>query len=119
MTNVPHYMNVRGGLKYGGGELIDGIQRDGLKDAYNDTFMGDAAEVCAVDHEVTREQQDDFAIASYQKAQKAHAEGKFLAEIVPFETPAFRGKPGVVISVDEESKNVSYGGNRELKKSQN
>ncbi|KAK9457733.1 Thiolase, N-terminal domain-containing protein [Dipodascopsis uninucleata] len=107
MSNVPHYMYVRNGIKYGSGTLVDGLQRDGLQDAYDNKFMGDAAEVCAETHNVSREEQDDFAIASYTKAQKAHSEGKFASEIAVVEIPGFRGKPGKAISVDEESTNLN------------
>ncbi|KAJ8102237.1 Thiolase, N-terminal domain-containing protein [Lipomyces tetrasporus] len=107
MSNVPHYVSVRNGIKYGGGQLIDGLQRDGLQDAYDNTFMGDAAEVCAETHSITREDQDNFAIESYTRAQKAHADGKFAAEIAPVEIPGFRGKPGKTISVDEEANNLN------------
>ncbi|KAK9387898.1 Thiolase, N-terminal domain-containing protein [Lipomyces mesembrius] len=107
MSNVPHYVSVRNGIKYGGGQLIDGLQRDGLQDAYDNKFMGDAAEVCAESHDITREDQDNFAIESYTRAQKAHKEGKFAAEIAPVEIPGFRGKPGKTISVDEEANNLN------------
>ncbi|KAK9480533.1 Thiolase, N-terminal domain-containing protein [Lipomyces japonicus] len=107
MSNVPHYLSVRNGIKYGAGELVDGLQRDGLQDAYDNKFMGDAAEVCAVDHEISRQDQDDFAVASYKKAQQAHADGKFAAEIAPITIAGFRGKPGKTISVDEETGNLN------------
>ncbi|KAK9361902.1 Thiolase, N-terminal domain-containing protein [Lipomyces starkeyi] len=107
MSNVPHYVSIRNGIKYGGGQLIDGLQRDGLQDAYDNKFMGDAAEVCAETHDITREDQDNFAIESYTRAQKAHKEGKFAAEIAPVEIPGFRGKPGKTISIDEEANNLN------------
>ncbi|KAK9462437.1 Thiolase, N-terminal domain-containing protein [Lipomyces oligophaga] len=107
MTNVPHYLYARGGIKYGNGSLVDGIQRDGLQDAYDNKFMGDAAEVCADEHGFSREDQDAFAIESYTRAQKAIAEGKFAEEIAPIEIAGFRGKPGKTISVDEEAGNFN------------
>ncbi|KAK9467169.1 Thiolase, N-terminal domain-containing protein [Lipomyces arxii] len=107
MSNVPHYLSVRNGIKYGAGELIDGIQRDGLQDAYDHTFMGDAAEICAETYEFSREDQDNFAIESYTRAQAAHKAGKFESEIAPVEITGFRGKPGKTISVDEESNNLN------------
>ncbi|KAK9239952.1 Thiolase, N-terminal domain-containing protein [Lipomyces kononenkoae] len=107
MSNVPHYVAVRNGIKYGAGQLIDGLQRDGLQDAYDNTFMGDAAEVCAETHGISREDQDNFAIESYTRAQTAHKEGKFAAEIAPIEIPGFRGKPGKTISIDEEANNLN------------
>ncbi|KAK9447830.1 Thiolase, N-terminal domain-containing protein [Limtongia smithiae] len=107
MSNVPHYAFLRNGLKYGNGTLVDGLQRDGLQDAYDHSFMGDAAEVCAETHEITREDQDNFAIESYTRAQAAHKAGKFAAEIAPVEIAGFRGKPGKTITVDEESNNLN------------
>ncbi|KAH3682077.1 hypothetical protein WICPIJ_006957, partial [Wickerhamomyces pijperi] len=84
MTNTPYYVPAaRGGLRFGDGSIIDGISRDGLNDAYDGKAMGVAAEKCAADHNISREEQDDFAIQSYKKAQKAHANGKFKAEIAP------------------------------------
>lgn len=103
MTNTPYYMPAaRGGAKFGPTTLVDGVQRDGLNDAYDNQAMGVHAEKCARDYEVTREQQDDYAIASYQKAQKAQAEGKFDREIVPLTIKGFRGKPDTVVQKDEE-----------------
>lgn len=108
MTNTPYYIpKARGGLRFGEGSIIDGIQRDGLNDAYDGQAMGVAAEKCASDHGFSREDQDNFAIASYQKAQKAHAEGKFKAEIAPVIVKGFRGKPDVVVEIDEESSKLN------------
>lgn len=103
MTNTPHYLSTsRTGSKFGDAVLVDGIQKDGLNDAYDGQAMGVAAEKCAKDYEFSRDQQDDFAISSYKKAQKAHADGKFKNEISPVTIKGFRGKPDTVISVDEE-----------------
>lgn len=103
MTNVPHYLpSGRNGMKFGGGNIIDGLQRDGLSDAYTDEAMGVAGEDTAEEHGFTREQQDEYAINSYKKAQKAQQAGKFNKEIAPIELPGVRGKPGVTISEDEE-----------------
>jgi acetyl-CoA C-acetyltransferase len=103
MTNVPHYLpSGRTGTKFGGASIVDGLQRDGLQDAYDHEAMGMAGEDTAEEHNVSRQEQDEYAIGSYQKAQKAHADGKFKNEIAPIELPGVRGKPGVVISVDEE-----------------
>lgn len=108
MTNAPYYIpKARGGLRFGEGQIVDGIQRDGLNDAYNGQAMGVAAEKCASDHGFTREAQDDFAVASYQKAQAAHANGKFETEIAPITIKGFRGKPDVTVSVDEESSKLN------------
>lgn len=104
MTNTPHYVpNSRSGTKFGSFTLVDGIQQDGLNDAYSGDAMGVAAEKCAKDHELTREAQDDFAIDSYKKSQKAHADGKFKEEISPVTIKGFRGKPDVEVTVDEET----------------
>jgi acetyl-CoA C-acetyltransferase len=103
MTNVPHYLpGFRTGSKFGGSTVVDGLQRDGLTDAYDSEAMGMAGEDTVAEHGLTREECDDYAIASYQKAQKAHAEGKFDAEIAPIELPGARGKPGVTVKQDEE-----------------
>lgn len=103
MTNVPHYLpGMRQGSKFGPSTVIDGLQKDGLQDAYDSQAMGVSADLCATEHGFSREAQDDFAIKSYKKAQKAHADGKFKSEIAPITIPGFRGKPATVISEDEE-----------------
>ncbi|ODQ65875.1 acetyl-CoA c-acetyltransferase, cytosolic enzyme [Nadsonia fulvescens var. elongata DSM 6958] len=108
MTNVPYYLpSGRSGAKFGAATVVDGIQRDGLFDAYDGQAMGVAAEACAEEHSISREEQDNFAVASYLKAQKAHADGKFAEEIAPITIAGFRGKPDTVISVDEEAKNLN------------
>ncbi|KAG7877751.1 hypothetical protein KL937_004621 [Ogataea polymorpha] len=104
MSNTPYYLpNARGGLRFGDGTIVDGISRDGLNDAYDGKAMGVAAEKCASDHNISREEQDEFAIASYKKAQKAHAEGKFKSEIAPITIKGTRGKPDTVVEIDEET----------------
>ena len=108
MSNVPHYLpNLRTGAKYGDQTLLDGVLKDGLTDAYAKEHMGLAAEECAQDHSITREQQDDYAIKSYQKAQKATEEGLFITEIVPVEVVGGRGKPAMKIEKDDEVKNLN------------
>lgn len=109
MSNTPHYLpTLRNGAKYGNQNLIDGILRDGLTDAYGkQDHMGLQAEECAQDHGFNREQQDDYAIGTYERAQDAQNAGLFDEEIVPVELPGVRGKPGVTVSQDEEPKNVS------------
>lgn len=103
MTNVPHYLpDFRKGSKFGGSTVTDGMQKDGLTDAYDGNAMGVSADLCATEHNISREEQDDFAINSYKKAQKAHADGKFKSEIAPVTLPGFRGKPGVTVDADEE-----------------
>lgn len=109
MSNTPHYLpNMRTGAKYGHQSLVDGIMKDGLTDAYGKKeLMGLQAEECARDHGITREQQDDYAIRTYERAQAAQKNGLFDAEIAPIELPGSKGKPGVTVSQDEEPKNVS------------
>lgn len=104
MSNVPHYLaDFRKGIKFGGSTVVDGMQRDGLQDAYDGQAMGVSADLCATEHSISRTEQDDFAVNSYKLAQKSHNEGKFKAEIAPIELPGFRGKPGVVVSTDEDA----------------
>jgi len=109
MSNTPHYLpNLRAGAKFGHQSMVDGIMKDGLQDAYGkQELMGLQAEECAQDHEFTREQQDNYAIRTYEKAQAAQKAGAFDYEIAPIEIPGFRGKPGVTVSQDDEPKNVS------------
>lgn len=108
MTNTPYYLpSARAGARFGDSTIIDGIQKDGLLDAYDQKLMGVAAEKCAKDQGFSREDQDDYAIGSYTKAAAAHAAGKFKNEIAPITIKGFRGKPDVVVSIDEESKNLN------------
>lgn len=103
MSNVPHYLpEMRRGLKFSGAGVVDGLQRDGLTDAYDGQAMGVAGDLCATENKFSREDQDEYAINSYKKAQKAHADGKFLREIAPVTIPGVRGKPSTTVSVDEE-----------------
>lgn len=102
MSNVPHYIpGARSGFKFGGAQMVDGLERDGLKDAYSSDPMGIAGEDTAEEHKVTREMQDDYAVQTYRRAQAAQAEGKFT-EIAPVQLPSVRGKPGAVVDKDEE-----------------
>jgi len=109
MSNTPHYLPVlRNGSKYGDQTLIDGVLKDGLTDAYDKKeHMGLAAEECSQDHSVTREQQDEYAINSYLKAQKATEAGLFKTEIVPVEVSGGRGKPAITVDRDDEVKNLN------------
>jgi acetyl-CoA C-acetyltransferase len=109
MSNVPHYLpTLRNGAKYGDQTLVDGVLKDGLTDAYGKKeHMGLAGELCAKDHNVTREEQDDYAIKSYQKAQAATESGLFKNEIVPVEVSGGRGKPNIKIEKDDEVKNLN------------
>ncbi len=109
MSNAPHYLpNMRTGAKFGNQSLVDGVLRDGLSDAYGkQEHMGLQGEECAKDHGFNREEQDEFAIQSYQRAQKAQKEGKFDWEVSPVEVPGPRGKPGTTVDKDEEPKNLN------------
>jgi len=108
MSNTPYYMPAaRSGARYGDSTLVDGIQKDGLLDVYEQKLMGVAAEKCAADHGFSRDHQDDFAIASYKKAIEAQNSGKFDHEITPVTIKGVRGKPDVVVSQDEEIKNFN------------
>ncbi|KAK5779693.1 acetyl-CoA C-acetyltransferase PWA37_000898 [Arxiozyma heterogenica] len=103
MSNVPYYVPAaRSGAKFGDAKLVDGLQRDGLCDAYDNLAMGVHGEKCAKDWEIDREQQDKFAIESYQKAQKSQAEGKFKAEIIPVTIKGRYGKKDIIVDQDEE-----------------
>ena len=106
MSSVPHYLDkVRNGQKLGDMKLIDGLVKDGLTDVYNRVHMGNCAEICAKDMNITREEQDAFAIESYNRSAKSWEEGKFNDEIVPVSVPQRRGED-LIISEDEEYKNV-------------
>jgi len=105
MSNIPHYVHMRSGTKFGPATLIDGMQKDGLVDAYDHNAMGTCADLCATEYNFSREDQDAFAIKSYERSATAWAEGKFKDEVVPVEVPQRRGGP-VIVSEDEEYKNV-------------
>ncbi|KAJ0288068.1 hypothetical protein Brms1b_001854 [Colletotrichum noveboracense] len=109
MTNTPHYLPVlRNGAKYGNQTLVDGVLQDGLTDAYGKKeHMGMAAELCAKDHDITREQQDEYAINTYKKAQAATEAGIFAEEIAPVEVSGGRGKPAITVDRDDEVKNLN------------
>ncbi|KAL4734643.1 Thiolase, N-terminal domain-containing protein [Aspergillus similis] len=108
MSNTPHYLpNLRTGAKYGNQTMVDGIVKDGLTDVGKQELMGLQAEECAQDHGFDRQQQDDYAIRSYEKAQAAQAAGLLNDEIAPIDLPGFRGKPGVTVSQDDEPKNLN------------
>ena len=105
MSSIPHYQHARNGSKFGPITMEDGMQRDGLVDAYGKVAMGVCADECATKYEFSREDQDTFAIQSYNRSAKAWSEGKFDDEIVPVSIPQRRGEP-VIFSEDEEYKNV-------------
>lgn len=105
MSLIPHYLYARTGTKFGSNTLIDGMQNDGLVDAYNQNAMGVCADTCAKEYGFSREDQDAYAIQSYKRAAAAWEAGKFDNEIVPVEVPQRRGEPKIV-SKDEEFTNV-------------
>jgi len=108
MSNVPYYLDkARNGYRLGNGQITDGLVKDGLWDVYNDYHMGSAAELCAVDCNVTREEQDAFAIESYKRAQAAQAAGKFTDEITPVELKDKKGEV-TLFSNDEEPAAVKF-----------
>ncbi|MCX6195353.1 MAG: acetyl-CoA C-acyltransferase [Flavobacteriia bacterium] len=105
MSQTPHYLDARNGTKFGNIITLDGISKDGLLDVYNKVPMGNCAEICAKEHGISREDQDNFAITSYQRASAAWTNGKFNDEIVAVSVPQRKGDP-IVIKEDEEYKNV-------------
>lgn len=108
MSQAPFYsMNTRSGNKFGNTQLIDGIVNDGLMDAYDKQMMGFAGDATAAKHGISREEQDAFAIESYERSAKAWSNGNFKDEIVPVEIPQRKGDP-ILFSEDEEYKNVRF-----------
>ena len=105
MSSIPHYQNARKGSKFGPITMEDGLQKDGLIDAYDKVPMGVCADACAAEYDFSREDQDNFAIQSYNRTAKSWSDGKFADEIVPVEIPQRRGEP-IIFSEDEEYKNV-------------
>lgn len=105
MSLIPHYLHARTGTKFGPTTLVDGMQKDGLVDAYDQNAMGVCADACAVEYNFSREDQDNFAIQSYKRSAEAWEAGKFDNEIVPVEVPQRRGD-AFVVSKDEEYTNV-------------
>jgi acetyl-CoA C-acetyltransferase len=105
MSSVPHYLDGRKGVKFGNIKVQDGMLLDGLTDVYNATHMGNCAELCAREKNVSREEQDAFAVESYRRATAAWDAGKFAAEVVPVHVPQRRGDD-IVVDRDEEYTNV-------------
>lgn len=106
MSRVPHYLpGSRNGTKLGNITMLDGMVHDGLTDVYDQKHMGTCADLCANEHDISREDQDNFAIQSYERSAKAWKEGKFADEVVPVSVPQRKGDP-IVVSEDEEYKNV-------------
>jgi len=108
MSNIPYYVpNARWGHKYGGGKLVDGLEKDGLRDAYAQTAMGNCADATATKYGISREQQDAFAIQSYERAAAATASGAYKAEIIPVTIPQRKGDD-IIMTEDEEYKRVNF-----------
>ncbi len=108
MSNIPFYNDqLRWGNKYGNGTMIDGLVKDGLTDVYDGKAMGVAAELCARECGISREEQDAFAVESYQRSQAAWEKGLFADEVVPVSIPQRKGDP-VVFAKDEEPFNVKF-----------
>nr|WP_321246865.1 acetyl-CoA C-acyltransferase [uncultured Psychroserpens sp.] len=105
MSLIPHYLHARSATKFGPATLIDGMQKDGLVDAYDENAMGVCADACATEYKFSREDQDAFAIQSYNRSSAAWEAGKFDNEVVPVEVPQRRGEP-IIVSKDEEYSNV-------------
>ena len=105
MSAIPHYQHARNGTKFGSITIEDGLQKDGLVDAYDKVAMGVCADACAVEYDFSREDQDHYAIQSYRRSAQAWKEGKFTDEIVPVSIPQRRGEP-IIFAEDEEYKNV-------------
>ena len=105
MSNIPHYVHMRKGVKFGPAAVEDGMQKDGLVDPFDKNAMGFLADNCATKYSFSREDQDAFAIESYRRSAKAWSEGKFSNEVIPVAVPQRRGD-ALIITEDEEFKNV-------------
>ena len=115
MSQVPYYLDgARNGYKLGNNIVIDGLVKDGLTDVYNNYHMGNAAELCAKECNISRQEQDVYAVESYQRSAAAWKAGKFNDEVIPVEIPQKKGEP-VQIKEDEEYKNVKFEKIPELK----
>jgi len=105
MSLIPHYAHLRNGAKFGPVTFVDGMQKDGLTDAYDNNAMGVCADLCASEYNFSREDQDAFAVESYKRSAAAWDAGKFANEVVPVEVPQRRGEP-VIVNKDEEFTNI-------------
>ena len=106
MSSIPHYFDKgRSGQKLGDMKLIDGLIKDGLTDVYNNVHMGNCAEICAKEMNISREEQDNFAIESYKRSEFAWKGNKFSEEVIPVNVPQRRGDD-IIVSEDEEYRNV-------------
>lgn len=106
MSLIPHYMHARSATKFGPATLIDGMQKDGLVDVYDQNAMGVCADACAKEYNFSREDQDAFAIESYTRSAAAWQAGKFDKEVVPVQVPQRKGDP-IEVKRDEEFSNVN------------
>lgn len=108
MSNVPYYLDkARNGYRLGHGQMVDGLVKDGLWDVYNDYHMGSAAELCAQECSINREDQDQYAINSYKRSQASQLDGRFFEEIVPVEITDKKGNT-TVVDKDEEPFAVKF-----------
>lgn len=108
MSNIPFYIpKARWGHKYGHGQIIDGLQKDGLTDVYNGQAMGICADATAEKYNISREEQDEYAINSYKRAEAATTSGQFKEEIIPVSVPQRKGDP-LIVNEDEEFKKVKF-----------
>ncbi len=105
MSLIPHYYHARTGTKFGPATLEDGMQKDGLVDAYDKNAMGVCADACATEYEFSREDQDAFAVQSYERSKAAWDAGKYNNEVIAVEVPQRRGEP-IIVDRDEEYTNV-------------
>lgn len=105
MSLIPHYVHMRNGVKFGPASMVDGLQKDGLLDVYDQQAMGVFADLCASEYKISREEQDAFAVESYKRSAQAWEAGKFDNEIVPVEVPQRRGEP-IIVNKNEEFTNV-------------
>jgi len=105
MSQTPHYVDGRNGMKFGNITMLDGVTKDGLLDVYSKVPMGNCAELCAKEYNISREDQDAFAVESYNKSSEAWKNGNFKNEVVPVAVPQRKGEP-VLVAEDEEYKNV-------------
>jgi acetyl-CoA C-acetyltransferase len=105
MSLTPHLSYLRNGVKFGATSLLDSMQKDGLSDAYDNSAMGVSADLCAAEYKISREEQDAFAIQSYERSAKAWEAGKFDNEVVPVAVPQRKGDP-IIVTKDEEFTNV-------------
>ena len=108
MSNVPYYLEkARNGYRLGHGQVLDGLVKDGLWDVYKDFHMGNATEICASTYQISREEQDAYAIESYKRSMASYDKGLFKDEIVPVEVPQ-RGKDPFLVAEDEEFRKVDF-----------